>query len=298
MTSDHEGDAGYEGDETAEGASSRWGKSSFDDVYGRADPRAYFARLAPLHYQIPHHAQPVFRDVLADRIRAEPAGAPVTVVDLCCSYGINAALINHDVTLQDLYDRYTGPAAAGLPLGELIAEDKEFYAERRRADAVRIVGIDASPRAVAYAAAVGLLDAAFAANLETTPVGASLADALASASLVTVTGGLSYIGPRTFDAVCAPARGGAWVAAFAVRPVDYRPVVAALRRNGLVTRADARAYRQRRFTDADEQRRVLARVRAAGLDPTGLETTGYYYATLYQSRPAAAWRRDDGSEAE
>ncbi|MEV5238028.1 hypothetical protein AB0K89_02675 [Streptomyces cinnamoneus] len=289
MERDHEGDEGAEG-----GAPGRWGKSSFDDVYGRADPRAYFARLAPLHYQVPHHAQPVFRGVLADRIRAEPAGAPVTVVDLCCSYGINAALINHDVTLQDLYDRYTGPDTAGLSVGELIAGDKEFYAERRRPDAVRIVGVDASPPAVAYAAAVGLLDAAFAANLETTPVGASLADALASAGLITVTGGLSYIGPRTFDAVCAPARGRAWVAAFAVRPVDYQPVADALRRNGLVTRAGARTYRQRRFTDADEQRRVLARVRAAGLDPTGMETTGYYYATLYQSRPAAAWRRHRG----
>jgi hypothetical protein len=36
-------------------------------------------------------------------------GPPATVLDICCSYGINAALLNHHVTLEELYDRYTSP---------------------------------------------------------------------------------------------------------------------------------------------------------------------------------------------
>ncbi|MFI1973285.1 hypothetical protein [Streptomyces cinnamoneus] len=266
------------------GASDRWGKSSFEDVYRRPDPRPYFTRLAPLRYQIPHHAQPVFRHALAARATAHP-GAPVTVVDLCCSYGINAALLNHHVTLRDLYDRYTGPDTTGLSTEELLASDKEFYAARRRADAVPVVGVDASPEAVAYAVAVGLLDAAFAENLETAPAGEALNEALASAALITVTGGLSYIGPRTFDAVLTPNRRTAWVTAFAVRPTDYRPVADVLRRHGLTTGTSARTYRQRRFTDAAEHQRILARLQAAGLDPNGKEADGYYHAALHESRP-------------
>ncbi|MEU1827424.1 MULTISPECIES: hypothetical protein [Streptomyces] len=265
-----------------------WGKSSFDDIYDRPDPRAYFTRLAPLRYQIPHHAQPVFRALLADRARAHPGG-PVTMVDLCCSYGINAALVNHDLTLRELYEHYTSPRTAELSLDELIAVDKEFYAARRRADAVPVVGVDASPRAVGYAAAVGLLDTAFAANLETVPAGAALTEALAPAGLITVTGGLSYIGPRTFDTVLAPSGGRAWVAAFVVRPVDFRPVAAVLGRYGLVTRPSGAPHRQRRFTDPDERRRTLESLAAAGLDPAGREAEGYYHAVLHEARPPEDW---------
>ncbi|KNB54204.1 hypothetical protein AC230_02915 [Streptomyces caatingaensis] len=268
--------------------------SSFDDIYDRPDPRAYFTRLAPLEYRIPHHAQPVFRAAVADLARRRP-GRPVTVVDLCCSYGINAALLNHDVTLDELYDRYTGPATAGLSRAELAASDREFYASRRRPEAVPVVGVDVSARAVAYAVDAGLLDAGFAENLEAAPAGPALAAALAPADLVTVTGGLSYIGPRTFDAVVAPSGGRVRVVAFAVRPVDYRPVAEALARHGLVTTASGRTYPQRRFTGPEERRVVLERVRAAGLDPAGREAEGHYHAALYVSRPSAEEAGEEGN---
>lgn len=269
-------------------APGRRGMSSFEEIYDRPDPRAYFARLAPLDYRIPHHAQPVFRAAVAELARRRP-GVPVTVVDLCCSYGINAALLNHDVTLSDLYDRYTDPATAGLSRAELVAADREFYAARRRPDAVPVVGVDVSPQAVTYAADAGLLDAAFAENLEAGPASAALAAALAPADLVTVTGGLSYIGPRTFDAVLTAARGRVRTVAFAVRPVDYRPVADVLRRHGLVTRTSELTYPQRRFTGPEERRNTLERVRAAGLDPAGREAEGYYHAALHVSRPAGEW---------
>ncbi|MGW7522076.1 hypothetical protein [Streptomyces sp. NPDC054783] len=39
----------------------------FDDVYYRPDPRATLTRPAPPEYEIPHHAQPVFRQAAAER---------------------------------------------------------------------------------------------------------------------------------------------------------------------------------------------------------------------------------------
>jgi hypothetical protein len=138
------------------------GKSRFDDIYDRPDPRAYFRRLAPLEYEIPHHAQPIFRQAAAERAAlGDSRPRKPAVLDVCCSYGINAALLNHEVTLAEMYERYTSPHCRTMPTAELAARDKEFYAERRRPDALPVFGLDVSAPAVHYALEAGLLDAGF-----------------------------------------------------------------------------------------------------------------------------------------
>ncbi|MFD9907862.1 hypothetical protein [Streptomyces sp. NPDC059063] len=265
------------------------GKTRFDDIYDQPDPRAYFGRLAPFAYEIPHHAQGVFRRALAAREQAGPGGPDgrrITVLDLCCSYGINAALLNHDLTLDELYAHYTGAEAAGLTPSELIDRDKEFFAARRRADAVRIIGVDTAPNATAYALAVGLLDEAYAENLERVPPSPPLARALAGVGLITVTGGIGYVSYRTFDALLDCVRLPLWVSAFVLRTVPYDRISRSLAEHGLTTTTDpGRLYPQRRFTGPEEQRDAVERVRAAGDDPTGLEAAGRYYTRLYESRP-------------
>ncbi|MEU2564484.1 hypothetical protein ABZ626_34905 [Streptomyces longispororuber] len=268
------------------------GKTRFDDIYDRPDPRAYFRRLAPFAYEIPQHAQGVFRRTLAERERSAPPGPGaerITVLDLCCSYGINAALLNHDLTLDDLYAHYTGEEAGRLTVSELLDRDKEFYAARRRADAVRVVGVDTSAEATAYALAVGLLDEAYAENLERVPPSPGLVRALGRVGLLTVTGGVGYVSHRTFDALLAHVRLPLWVSAFVLRTVPYDRIAECLAAHGLTTTTDPeRLYPQRLFTGPEEQRDAVARVLAAGDDPTGLEAAGRYYTRLYASRPRAA----------
>ncbi|MFR9787647.1 hypothetical protein ACL07V_03040 [Streptomyces sp. MB22_4] len=272
------------------------GKSRFEDIYGRPDPRAYFGRLAPLEYEIPHHAQPVFRRAAADRAALDDARAHGTaVLDLCCSYGINAALLNHDVTLAEMYERYTSPGSRTMSTAELTASDKAFYAARRRPDAVPVYGLDVSAPAARYALEVGLLDAAFTDDLEQGPPGPGLGRALADVGLVTLTGGGSYITARTFTALLEGARRPVWVSAFVLRTVSYEPIAGALAVHGLSTTVDAsRLYPQRLFTDAREQRYAIAAVRALGGDPTGYEENGRFYALHYESRPHPAVDRARG----
>lgn len=265
------------------------GKSRFDDIYDQPDPRAYFARLAPLEYEIPHHAQAVLRRAAAERdaVADGTPGRPA-VLDVCCSYGINAALLNHDVTLAELYAHYTGPEARAMAVDELTAWDKEFYTRRRRPDAHPVLGLDVATRAVRYAQAVGLLDAAFTDNLEAGPPGPRLTTALADVGLITLTGGSSYVTERTFDALLARARRPVWVSAFVLRTVSYAAVTKALAAHGLRTTTDpSRTYPQRRFTDAREQRYAIEAVRALGADPADREAAGRFHAVLYESRPAA-----------
>lgn len=266
------------------------GKSRFDDIYDRPDPRAYFGRLAPLEYEIPHHAQPVFRRVAAERAAVDDGRShQPTVLDLCCSYGINAALLNHDVTLAEMAERYTSPAAQAMSTAELIAWDKEFYAQRRRPDAVPVIGLDVSSPAVQYALAVGLLDAAFTDDLEQGPPSPQLDHALAEVGLITLTGGGSYITDRTFTALLGGARRPVWVSAFVLRTVSYEPVERTLAAHGLHTTVDSsRTYPQRRFTDAREQQYAIEAVRKLGHDPAGLEEAGRFHSLYYESRPDTA----------
>lgn len=263
------------------------GKTRFDDIYNEPDPRAYFRRLAPLEYEIPHQAQAIFRRTRADRAAA--SGGPVTVLDLCCSYGINAALLNHHLTLADLYAHYTSAEAAALTPAELIERDKEFYASRRRADAGPVIGLDSAARAVDYALAVGLLDEAYGENLEEQPPSPQLRRAVAGTGLITVTGGIGYITHRTFESLLESARIPIWVSAFVLRTVPYQSVISSLADHGLVTETDpSRTYPQRLFSDPAEQRSAIEQVLLTGYDPTGLETGGRYYTRLYESRPRPA----------
>ncbi|MEV0173794.1 hypothetical protein AB0I00_22070 [Streptomyces sp. NPDC050803] len=262
------------------------GKTRFDDIYDRTDPRAYFTRLAPLEYEIPHHAQAAFRRAAAEReaLADSGAGRPA-VLDVCCSYGINAALLNHDVTLAELYTRYTGRRARAMSTDELAVWDREFYAARRRTDVYPVYGLDVAPRAVAYARRVGLLDAGFTDDLEHSKPGPELNRALEQVGLVTLSGGGSYVTDRTFTALLSGVRRPLWVSAFVLRTVSYVPIAEALAAHGMHTTSDpARTWPQRLFTDDHERRYAIETLRHQAIDPVGKEDEGRFHTVLYESR--------------
>lgn len=263
------------------------GKTRFEEIYDQPDPRLYFQTLGLLEYQIPHHGQRAFQ-ALAEARRRTSAGAGLgTVVDLCCSYGINTALLNHDLSLQDLHARYTSAELADLPTAELMALDRLFFQQRRlRSGAARSVGIDAAEHAVAYAIGAGVLDRAFSENLEVAQPSPALRAAIADARLVTVTGGVGYIYTRTFERLLGCFSTPPWIAAFVLRTVPYQPIADVLARFGLVTeKFPGRTFPQRRFSDARERKYVLSTLSRQGLDPAEKEAEGYYHTDLYVSRP-------------
>lgn len=258
------------------------GKASFDHIYDQRDPRAYFGTLGRLEYQIPHHAQRVFRRLL--EVCPRPA-AGATVTDLCCSYGINTALLRHDLVLNDLYVRYAGQGAGSAR--ELAARDRGYFRSRRRPKAPRTVGIDRSAHAVAYARQAGMLDEGFSEDLEHAEPSAALRAAVAETTMVTVTGGVGYISHLTFRRLLDCVRRPPWVASFVLRGVDYRPIAEVLAGHGLVTeKLPGRTFRQRRFASAAEASTTVQALTSAGIPVRDKESTGYFHTDLYLSRPA------------
>ena len=268
------------------------GKADFNQIYDHADPRAYFRTLRGLEYEIPQRAIPVFRALLtALRSRRRMAEQePVRVLDLCCSYGINAALLRCDVSLDELYDRYISPALDDLSPNDLFGADEEYYAERRRSEAVTVSGLDLAKNAIAYARRVGLLEGGWAENLEVDEPSEQLTDDLDEVDLVTTTGGVGYITERTFDRVLGARSGGPmpWVAAFVLRTYSYDAIAETLGRHGLVTeQLSGVTFPQRLFDSAAEREAALRQVRGRGLDPSGREDAGRYHADFFLSRPSA-----------
>ena len=265
-------------------------KANFDHVYDLPDPRGYFEALGALDYLAPEHARHLFPALLRE-VRA--AGGRPGVLDLCCSYGVNAALLRHDLTLDDLYARYASPELAGLSTEELAEADRAFYTELKHDTPPEVVGADSASNAVAYALRVGLLEAGFGEDLERAEPSGAFGEAVGNTGLVTVTGGVGYVWERTFDRVLkavAEARSDGrapWVATLPARLVDYDPLSAVFSRHGLVTeKLFARTFPQRRFADAAEREHVLRELAKLGVDPVGKEEEGWYHADLYLSRPS------------
>ncbi len=257
-------------------------KADFSSIYLAPDPRAYVRTLSGLAYRLPQHALPVLRSVL-DTVT--PTGRPATVLDLCCSYGLSAAMLRWRGGADEVIARYLDPAVARLTPDELAGVDRGFYAGLP-AEA-RMVGLDVSAPALAYARRVGLLSDAWCEDLEVHEPSAALAAGLRDVDVVFCTGGVGYIGMRTFDRILRQLRQPrrVWFIVFVLRVFDYTPIAQLLDEHGLRTERLPGTFPQRRFLDDDEQQAAIRDITRRGLDPAGLEADGWFHAECFVSRP-------------
>jgi SAM-dependent methyltransferase len=258
------------------------GKASFDDIYDRPDPRAYYARMSDLDYRIPELAKPFFQQQIRE-FRASARVAVPTVLDIGCSYGVNAALSRFDTTIGELAEHY---AVADIDRAGLIRRDLARVAARAVADGVRFLGMDASRPALDYAREAGLLHDVVHADLESGEPTDEQRALLATADLVVSTGCIGYVTEKTLTRVAtAHPRRRPWMAHFVLRMFDFAPIEAELAALGYRTEQAPGLYEQRRFASPAEQAQVLNTLSVNGIDTTGREDRGWLYANLYVSRP-------------
>ncbi|MEX0809381.1 MAG: hypothetical protein WD044_11710 [Dongiaceae bacterium] len=266
-------------------------RSNFTPVYDCDDPSGYFSSLQPLEYRTPATAAPIFRRCLGALRHARGTEA-VTVLDLCCGYGANAALTNHRLGMDDLYARFR-TRRRSRPMDERLRTDRAWFAANARQPMpARFIGVDAAAHALDYALSVGLIEAAVAGDFERDDPDSEQRRMLARADLITVTGGMSYIGPETFARVldafpvgCKP-----WIAIFPLRHLDIRPLSTLLRRHGLALEPwTGRAFPHRRFADRAERATLTEAVRAmidTDADPINrAPTKDWIESVFYLARP-------------
>lgn len=265
-------------------------KACFDEIYLQKDPRLYYAVLGGLDYVIPEIAAPVFSQIARHRTAVSPPGRDhEAIIDLGCSFGINAAVLRYGVRLDELRARYLREDVAEMPADRLARSDRLFFKAWPRRLPNPIIGIDASSSAISYALRTGLIQAGYAVDLECDPLPSSLESALTDVGLVISTGCVGYITHRTFSKLMESAhrRYPPWIVSFVLRMFDYDEISRELLDFGLVTEKLAGVtFMQRRFRDAEERDGILAAIAARGLDGSELEANGYLHAELYVSRSA------------
>lgn len=262
-------------------------KANMDHIYDQPDPRDYFRELEKLGYAIPDAAKPIFQKLISHLRRRRDD--TVHVLHLGCSYGVNAALIKHDLSMPELYDHWGQKRLADATPKEVVKYDQRFFSKLDEAGDIEVIGLDQAENAIGFAEEVGLLDEGLAVNLETEPLPGLTEEELAAVDLVTSTGCVGYVTEKSFDRLLpAVTRGRApWLANFVLRMFSFDGIEKTLNDRSYVTeKLEGHTFVQRRFASAEEQEYVVGRLREQGIDPTGKESEGHLLAEFYLSRPA------------
>lgn len=261
------------------------GKMSLEHIYTQPDPRGYFSTLSDLGYCIPQLAKPYFDRCL--HACREARGEPVRgVLDIGCSYGINAALLQCDLSMDALYSRYGSEAAQRRSRDELIAGDRALVRKRRRWPHTRFIGLDVSAPALRYGLEAGFLDDAVDADLERASPDPPTRARLSGCDLVISTGCLGYVTDKTLLRVLAiHQERRPLMAHFVLRMFPFDQLQASLLELGYETIRVNRLFKQRRFASRREQEQILDTLADVQVDPHGAETDGWLYAQLFISRP-------------
>lgn len=261
-------------------------KANMDHVYNQHDPRAYFCELKRLDYAIPDKAKPIFKKLISylQKNRADT----IQILDLGCSYGVNAAILKHNLTMQELYEHWGQQKMTNAAAKEVVDCDRKFFANLDAPEDIEVIGLDQSENAIAYAEGVGLLDEGLAINLENDGLSIRENEGLAAVDLVMSTGCIGYMTEKSFERLLpAVTRGRApWIANFVLRSFSFDVIEECMSDWGYVTeKLENRTFFQRRFVSINEKVKLLEKLCEQGVDPTGLENNGNLCAELYLSRP-------------
>lgn len=261
-------------------------KANLDDIYNQTDPRGYFKELEKFDYSIPENAKPIFKQLIS-RLQGRNSDI-VTVLDVGCSYGVNAALLKHDLSMSELNAHWLKNNLTTVGTEDVVANDQSFFANDNEAEQIKMLGLDQAENAIAYAEEVGLLDAGFALDLETQPLPATASREFESVDLLVSTGCVGYVTEKTFARLLPAVSEGRdpWIANFVLRMFPFDGIANTLHDWGYVTeKMEGETFMQRQFASAAERDQVLGLLRDQDIDPQGKETEGYLHAEFYLSRP-------------
>jgi len=261
-------------------------KVDMDHIYNQSDPRAYFHALNKLDYAIPDTAKPIFQKLINHLHKRQHD--TVHILDLGCSYGVNAAILKHDLSMDELYEHWGQKKMTGATPKEVVAYDQQFFADIDASEEIEVIGLDQAENAIAFGEESGLLDEGLTVNLETERLSPREKEKLAPVNLVTSTGCVGYLTEKSFDRLLPAVTEGhqPWIANFVLRLFPFDAIAKSLDKWGYVTeKLEDQTFFQREFASDDEQEQVLEQLRDRGIDPTGKEADGHFLAEFYLSRP-------------
>ncbi|MFT4563578.1 MAG: asparagine synthase (glutamine-hydrolyzing) [Gammaproteobacteria bacterium] len=255
----------------------------FSAIYDLESSRPYFRRMKHLDYQIPASSNLVYRWCI-DEIRRIHGKSELTVLDLCAGYGINGALMKCGCSFDEIYNYLTSKRTDAVcdPFFDrlsLLTQDTDHD--------LKVVGLDVAANALAYGRAAGFMDDVCAVDLEAQPMPSHIKAAIGECSLITITGGFSFIGTKTFekilDVIDNAGTNKPWIAGFPLLHTNLSELFALLISRGYVIQPVLKhRLRQRRFANSTERRREQEALERADLKSSD---DGYFESHLLLAQP-------------
>ena len=257
-------------------------KISMEHVYDQADPRRYFEELNDVRYLLPDEAQPVFRAILANL--QTKRNKPLCVLDIGCSYGINATLLKYESSMAHLSEFWRRKNPKKTP----IVQGKQFLEQQMKRHPIEVIGLDKAGQAVSFAQRLGLLDYGIIADLEKETLPSDALDTLGDVDLVISTGCVGYVSEVTFSKLAQALIGHRkpWFANFVLRSFAFDEIEDSLGQFGYITeKLHDTVFPQRFFASENEKTQMLRKLKERNLDTQLEDDTDQLFAEFYLSRP-------------
>lgn len=259
-------------------------KKDFTDIYTKKFPAPYLEQMRSLDYRIADQTKPLYEH-LSQRM-VNYAKKPINLLDLGSSYGINSALMSHELIMSELDDffieQHPNPS---------ISEVHDFFnGLPNKNPNLKFYLVDTSSQALEFAEKAGLCEESFCVNMEKEPLTTEFKRALGDIDFIISTGCIGYIGWKSFEKIFQSIQVHRAFPIFAfslLRMFNLYEIDKVFKKNNFdLVRTKVGPLRQRRFYDEGEMKKTIDLLKDRGTDPHGLEDTGYYFADFYVAGPS------------
>lgn len=254
-------------------------KKNFNDVYTKKYPASYLEKMGSLDYRIPDQTKPLYKH-LSERIGIY-LKRPISILDLGSSYGINSALLNHELVMDELDEFFIkqNPQPS-------IKQVHNFFDELPNHNPnLKFYLVDISSQALEFAEKAGLCEGSFCVNLENEPLPKEFKTTLGDIDLVVATGCVGYIGWKSFEKMFEIFKSQNTFPIFAfsvLRMFHMDEIEKVFKKYGYeIIKTKIGPLRQRRFYNDEEQQKTVDLLKSRGLDTSSLEENGSYYANFF-----------------
>jgi hypothetical protein len=261
------------------------------DACSTMDPRDYFRAATRLGDVGPEITGPMLLQVANYLIRSR--GRPITILHVGCSYGVLSAVTRFGLSVDELRGRYAKPMLQTLSFDDLTRYDAHYFASWPRRDDLRFVGLDRSPKTIAFTQRTGLIDEGLIVDLEANSLSERAKSIISTVDLIVWTGAAGCISEKTFAKILGvfPLGNAPWIASFVLRPFDYGRIADTARQHGLATERLNVTFAQPGFENKPEAKTLMPLLGERGIESTDEEYGADYQAELFVSRPTVDAQR-------
>ena len=261
-------------------------KKDFTNIYMQKFPNAYLKEMRRLEYRIPDKTKPLYLTIIKQLHKK--LSKKINILDIGSSYGINSALMKHDLKMSELDDFFLNEQPT-------IEQSKLFFDNLPSNDVMDFYQIDISEPALRFSENTGLCKKGICVNLES---GNLPIKEIPQSDVIIATGCIGYIGYKAFSNLfelikrrqseydsSSPKKGP--IFAFSVlRIFDMEKIAKTFEHYGYsLVKTDLKPIKQRRFSDLEEKHKTISLLHNKGIDTKWLEDDGHFYANFYIASP-------------